>query len=214
MIKATDYVTHLYSGRNADSYKSSFWYLRFSKRISLRQHEACRSNKLRKLLRGLLLGKLFFWVCCDNEIWCGFGKHSVVKSDSNFLLIQIHREFTLCFVNSMFGVKNKYKTIWILLGSKQWHLWINRLILMVYQPVWIFYCQKSWEYNSSCIQIHSFSFCVCVCECVCVCVCVCVVVVVVAFHAKKYVLFVKRHVFIHRLDTNRDYYSMSELIKN
>ena len=62
-------------------------------------------------------------VGADWRTWSVLGKHGVGSSNSNgLLLLQMCVELDLCVMNTMFQLKNKYKTTWMHPDSKKWHL--------------------------------------------------------------------------------------------
>ncbi|XP_014776948.1 craniofacial development protein 2-like [Octopus bimaculoides] len=73
--------------------------------------------------KAIILGDFNACVGADWETWGVLGKHGVGSSNSNgSLLLQMCVEMDLCVMNTMFQLKNKYKTTWMHPGSKKWHL--------------------------------------------------------------------------------------------
>ena len=71
----------------------------------------------------LILGDFNARVGKDAETWHVLGKHGVRKLKSNGLvLLQFCTEMGFQITNTMFQMKDKFKTTWIHPGSKQWHL--------------------------------------------------------------------------------------------
>nr|XP_014348724.1 PREDICTED: craniofacial development protein 2-like [Latimeria chalumnae] len=72
----------------------------------------------------VLFGNFNARVCKDNRSWSGaMGKHGVGKMNSNGqLLLSKCAEYNLLINNTMFRQADKYKTSWMHLRSKQWHM--------------------------------------------------------------------------------------------
>uniref|UniRef100_A0A0L8HUJ4 Endonuclease/exonuclease/phosphatase domain-containing protein n=1 Tax=Octopus bimaculoides TaxID=37653 RepID=A0A0L8HUJ4_OCTBM len=89
-----------------------------------------QQQRQRKIIRNnphddkvVILGDINARVNADWEIWGVLGKHTVGNSKSNdFLLIEMCVKMNLCVMNTMFQLKNRYKTTWIHPSSKKWHL--------------------------------------------------------------------------------------------
>ena len=72
----------------------------------------------------LLLGDFNARVGANHQVWQSVnGRHGVGKSNNNGLhLLEVCSEFSLCITNTMFQLQNKFKTSWMHLCSKHWHL--------------------------------------------------------------------------------------------
>ena len=72
----------------------------------------------------LLLGDFNARVGKNNDIWKGvIGQHGVGHSNANGIrLLSLCAEHNLTITNTIFQMKNKYKTSWMHPRSKHWHL--------------------------------------------------------------------------------------------
>ena len=72
----------------------------------------------------VLLGDFNTRVGCDAAHWNGvIGKNGVGKANSNgLLLLSLCTRYKLVITNTLFRLKNKYKTTWCHPRSKHWHL--------------------------------------------------------------------------------------------
>ena len=71
----------------------------------------------------VILGDFNARVGKDAETWHVLGKHGVGKINSNgLMLLQLCTEMGFQITNTMFQMKDKFKTTWMHPGSKQWHL--------------------------------------------------------------------------------------------
>ena len=71
----------------------------------------------------VILGDFNARVGKDADTWHVLGKHGVGKLNSNgLMLLQFCTEMGFQITNTMFQMKDKFKTTWMHLGSKQWHL--------------------------------------------------------------------------------------------
>ena len=70
----------------------------------------------------VILGDFNARVGKDAETWHVLGKHGVVKLNSNgLMLLQFCTEMEFQLTNTMFQMKDKFKTTWMHPRSKQWH---------------------------------------------------------------------------------------------
>ena len=72
----------------------------------------------------ILLGDFNARVGTRRDLWDGvIGQHGVGKMNENGLrLLSLCSQHSLCITNTMFRMRNKYKTSWMHPRSKQWHL--------------------------------------------------------------------------------------------
>ena len=71
----------------------------------------------------VILGDFNAKVRKDAETWHVLGKRSVGKLNSNgLMLLQFCTEMGFQITNTIFQMKDKFKTTWMHPGSKQWHL--------------------------------------------------------------------------------------------
>ena len=81
-------------------------------------------SEIRKEDKIILLGDFNARVGTDSEIWGGvIGRNGIGKMNSNGLrLLTLCSEYNLTITNTVFRMKNRYKTSWQHPRSKHWHL--------------------------------------------------------------------------------------------